>query len=94
MPVDQQLRREHAPAVLADRDVDVRGPEDADERVVDRFDRPEVILALGVAEEAAVPLEILVEAGGLTAAGVHVRPGVVDLPDLDERVADRLARTW
>ena len=74
MAVDEQLRREHAPAVLADRHVNVRGPKDADERVVDRLDGAEVVLALRVAQEAPVSLEVLVEPGGLTAARVHVEP--------------------
>src|SRR5688572_12155605 len=92
MPVDKQLRREHAAAVLADGDMNVRGAEDADERVIDRLDRAEVVLALRVAEEASVSLKVAVETGWLAAARVHVRAGPVDLPDLHESIPHRLTR--
>ena len=66
MAVDQQLRREHAPPVLADGDMNMRGSEDADQRVLDGFDRAEVVLALRIAQESPVSLEVLVEPGWLT----------------------------
>ena len=60
MPFDQDLRRKDAPAVLAHRHVDVRGAKNTHERVLDRLDGAEVVLALGVGEEPAVALEVLV----------------------------------
>ena len=93
MSVDQQLRCEHPSAVLTDGDMNMRGSKDADQRVLDRFDGPEVVLAFRIAQESPVPLKVLVEPGWLTTTGVHVGTRVVDLPDLDERIAHRLTRS-
>src|SRR4029453_13029869 len=92
MPVDQELRCEDTPAVLTHRHMDVRGSKDADQRVLDRLDRTKVVLAFRIAQETPVSLKILVESGGLATARMNVRPGMIDLPDLHERIPDRLTR--
>ena len=60
------------------------------ERVFDRLDRPEVVTTLRIGQEAPVALEVGIEPRRLTSAGVDVGASLIDLPDLDNRVADRL----
>jgi hypothetical protein len=56
-----------------------------------RLDRAEVVFAAGAGEESAVALEVAIATAGVAAAGVQVDAVSVGLPDLDDRVADRLA---
>ena len=57
----------------------------------DGLDGAEIILAGGAGEEAAEALEICVAPGLAVAAGVEVDALAIDLPDLDDGVADRVA---
>jgi hypothetical protein len=63
----------------------------AHQGALDRLDRAEVIAAERSGQEAAVTLEIAVDADGVTAAGMQIGAIDVGLSDLDEGVADRLA---
>lgn len=87
MSVDEQLRREDSFAVLAHADVNVWRAAG----IGDRFNRAEVILALRVGQEAAVALEVFVAAVSITAARMQICAVIVDLPNLDEGVADGFA---
>src|SRR5262249_28606832 len=58
VPLDQHLSRDEAMAGFADREVNVRAAERALERVFDRLDGAEEVLAFGVRDEASVALEI------------------------------------
>src|SRR5690606_13052938 len=89
---DERLRRDHAIAGLADREVDVRRAIHALQRVFDGLDRAEVVAALRVRQKPAVALEVRIELLALVAAlRVQIVAALVRLPDFDERVADRLA---
>src|SRR5207244_13097819 len=55
-----------------------------------RFDGAEVIIAARTGEEAPEPLEVLVILRAVHAARVNVGTVVVDLPDFDQGVADRI----
>jgi hypothetical protein len=70
----------------------MRGAERPLERIGHWFDRAEIVPALRVGEKTAVALEVAIVTCWLTAGSVDVRTGSIGLPDLDERVADWLAR--
>src|SRR5688572_29442910 len=91
MADDAHLRGEYALAVLADGVVDVRRAELPGQRVRDWPDRPEDVVARRVRKIPAVSLEVGVL---LRVAPLRVDVGLagVALPDLDHRIADRLAR--
>src|SRR5258708_38022541 len=70
----------------------MRAAEHSLERVLDRLDGAEEVLAFGVCDKAAVALEIGIVSTGVTAARVKVGTVGVRLPDFDIAVAERLAR--
>src|SRR5271157_559225 len=88
VPLDEALRRQLDFIILPDLEVDVgsRPP-----RVRDRLDGPEVVFAGRAGQEAAEPLEVGVVLVPVLQVGPEVRPVAVALPDLDDRVADRVA---
>jgi hypothetical protein len=66
----------------------------AHESKADQADRwmRHLVLTFRIAQESPVSLKVPVESGWLTTARMHVGTRVIDLPDLHERVADRLTR--
>ena len=86
--LDQQLCRPDALAVLADGEMNVRRTTG----VRHRLDGAEVVTAFDVRQKAAVSLEVGIAVFAPRIVTVDVRSVVIDLPDFDERVADRFAR--
>src|SRR5947207_1251012 len=66
--IDEDLRGQHAAAVLADGNVDVRRAA----RIGHGLDRAEVILALRISQESTVALKILVVTARAGISGVNV----------------------
>ncbi len=69
------------------REVNVRRPAG----IRDRLDRTEVILARRTGEKPPEALEVAIAAFAIAAPRVQIRAVIVDLPDLDQRIAQRLA---
>ena len=57
--------------------------------ILNRLDRAEIVLALAVRQEAAEALEVSVQFPAVGSLRVNVDTVFVDLPDLDNCVADR-----
>src|SRR5437016_13612342 len=72
VPLDQHLGGDEPMAGFADREVNMGAAKRSLERVLDRFDGAEEVLAFGVGYEAAIALEIGVVSAGVAAAGVQV----------------------
>ena len=87
LALDVALGGEELLVALLDLEVDVGRTAG----VRDRLDRAEVVLAAGTREEPAESLEVAVVLLSVGVARVDVGPVAVDLPDLDEGVADRVA---
>ena len=60
-------------------------------RVGHRLDRAEIVLAGRAGQEAAEALKIGVELGAIFDVILEVGPVAIALPDLDDRIADRVA---
>ena len=56
-----------------------------------RLDRAEIVLAAGAGEEPPKPLEVRVSPGMIVAAGVQIDPVVVNLPNLNQSIANGVA---
>ncbi len=74
-------------ALEFDREMDVRRPAG----VGDWLDRPKIILAGGTGEKPAETLEVRIALVVAVAALMEIDAVMIDLPDLDQGVADRIA---
>src|SRR5437660_7944275 len=87
MALDVALRGEQFFSGPLDLEVNVRRTAG----VGDRFDGAEIIFARGSGEKAAEALEVGIAVLRVAALGVQVSAVVVALPDLDERITNRVA---
>ena len=60
-------------------------------RISARLHGKKLIAAFGVGDGAARAGEIRIERGGMLIDHVHIAPGSIGLPDLDQRIRHRLA---
>ena len=65
MTFDMHLRGKNSAAVLADREVNVGGPELVLQRVGNGLNGAEVILASRVGEESSIALEVAIASAGI-----------------------------
>src|SRR5579872_3994963 len=89
LAADVALGGEPVPPLHLDGEVDMRRAS----RVGDRFDGAEVVLAGRTREKAPEPLEVGIARAAVCAVGaaaVDVRPFAIHLPDLHDRVPDRM----
>ena len=91
MTFDHHLCRQDSPAIPADNEVDVWSSKLPLERVSDRLDRPKIVLASGVRKETPVSLKVGITTPCVLTILMDVRAPVIDLPDLDQGIADRVA---
>ncbi len=89
MAFDKQLRGVNSPPVLADAEMNVRRAAG----VRHRFDGAEVIMAVGIGQEPAVALEVIVAMVATLIVRVQINAVVINLPDFYERISHRLARS-
>jgi hypothetical protein len=84
--LDVELSGKEALVPVGDCNMDVRGASG----IGRRFDGAEVIVTLGICKKATIALEVLVPLVLSVGLGMEVDTLVVDLPDLDDGIADRL----
>src|SRR5262245_16802934 len=90
---DEIQLRDEAILPTGDLEMDVRRPHHVGSgRVSDRLDRLEPIAALRVGLQGRSPVEVRIQRRRVGVAWMRVPSVRVGLPDLDSRIADRLAR--